>query len=350
MVTVAGSGEGTDGGPMGHELQFLLLPRFSSLGLALLTEPLFLLNWLAGERRYSWRLFGTEPGHALASDGTAHAVAGGLGSVQSDRSLFVLASFEAKAHCTAPDVARALRRGALLAALVAGIETGSVALAHAGLLAGRRAAVHWDAASPLQEQYPEVEVVNTAFEMTGRVATSAGALANLDLMLHLIALSDGAALADQVARHLLHHHPDAARNRRASEPLPRESVVGVRVGRAVRIMEQTLEDPLPLPELAARLDVSQRQLERDFRAVYGLSPNRFYRQLRLNLAHRLLQQTDLSVTEVAVSSGFVSSEHFSRAYRAQFGVPPSRDRLQSTQAPASWMPHGTALQTLKPGR
>jgi AraC family carnitine catabolism transcriptional activator len=336
--------------PLSREVQFLLMPRFSSLGLMLLTEPLFLANWLLGEDRYSWRLLSTGGPKVISSDGQAHVVSGGLDALRPDCATFVLASFEAKTHCRAPGVASALRQVARHGAMVVGIETGSVALAQAGLLSGRKAAAHWDAASPLRELHPDIEVTDAAFEIDGRVATSAGALANLDLMLHLLALTDGPGLADQVARHLLHHHPDAARNLRASDPLPRESAVNARIGEAVRIMEQTLEEPLSVPELAGRLGISQRQMERDFRIVYGVSPSRFYRQLRLNLAHRLLQQTDLSVTEVAVTAGFVSSEHFSRAYRAQFGVPPSRDRLQSTEAPASWMPNGAQNLTLRPNR
>lgn len=337
-------------GRLGREIQFLLMPRFSSLGLMLLTEPLFLANWLLGEDRYSWRLLSVDGARVPSSDGQTHGVSDSLEALRPDCSTFVLASFEAKTQCRAPGVASALRQVARHGALVAGIETGSVALAQAGLLAGRKVAAHWDAATPLRELHPDVTVTDSAFEVDGRVATSAGALANLDLMLHLIAATDGPGLADQVARHLLHHRPDAARTLRASDPLLRESAVNARIGRAVQLMEETLEEPLSVPDLAARLGISQRQMERDFRAVYDMSPSRFYRQLRLNLAHRLLQQTDLSVTEVAVTAGFVSSEHFSRAYRAQFGVPPSRDRLQSTDAPVAWMPNGAHNATLRPNR
>ncbi|MCC6002608.1 MAG: GlxA family transcriptional regulator [Pararhodobacter sp.] len=339
-----------DKGLLSAEIQFLLMPRFSTLGLALLSEPLFLVNWLLGRDRYSWCLLSMDGAPVRSSDGQFHQVSGGLTDIRSDRATFVLASFEAKAHCRAPELAAVLREAAYRGTMLSGVETGSEALAHAGLLDGRRVAAHWDAASALSENYPEIDIRPTAFEIDGRIATSAGALANLDLMLNLIAETDGQALAEQAAGHLLHHHSGIGTGLRVATPMPREGVMNARIQKAVRIMEETLEEPVPVPDLARRLQISQRQIERDFRTVYGMSPSQFYRQLRLNLAHRLLQQTNLSVTEVAVSAGFGSAEHFSRAYSAEFGIPPSRDRLQSTDAPVSWMPNGAHNLTLRPNR
>ncbi len=86
-------------------------------------------------------------------------------------------------------------------------------------------------------------------------------------------------------------------------------------------------------EIAARIGLSQRQLQRHFRLHLGTTPTRHYTLVRLSKAHKLLQQTDLPVTEIAVGCGFASLENFSRVYRSLFGRAPSRDRRQSTCAP-----------------
>jgi AraC family carnitine catabolism transcriptional activator len=94
-----------------------------------------------------------------------------------------------------------------------------------------------------------------------------------------------------------------------------------------------IDEPLTCREIARRIGLSLRQIERRFRAELGCSILPHYRQIRIAKAHQLLQQTDLSVTEVALSCGFSSPEYFCRLYRAYFSCSPSRDRRQSTTAP-----------------
>jgi len=105
------------------------------------------------------------------------------------------------------------------------------------------------------------------------------------------------------------------------------------LARILALMERNLEEPLPCVELARRTGISMRRMQRLFERAIGASPVRHYQFLRLTKAHALLQQTDLSVTEIAVSAGFGSLEHFCRVYRRQFGCRPRDDRRQSTTAP-----------------
>ncbi len=94
-------------------------------------------------------------------------------------------------------------------------------------------------------------------------------------------------------------------------------------------MEQTVEEPLPCAQIARRAGLSMRRMQRLFEKALGTTPVRHYQFIRLTKAHALLQQTDLSVTEIAVSAGFGSLEHFCRIYRRQFGCRPRDDRRQS---------------------
>ena len=95
---------------------------------------------------------------------------------------------------------------------------------------------------------------------------------------------------------------------------------------AMRIMESNLEEPVAAQEIAASVGLSRRQLERLFSRHLGQSPQRYYRGLRLSRARMLLLQTDLSVLEIAVATGFSAPSHFSKCYREQFGHSPFQER------------------------
>jgi AraC family carnitine catabolism transcriptional activator len=98
-------------------------------------------------------------------------------------------------------------------------------------------------------------------------------------------------------------------------------------------MQAHIEEPLPCREIARRAGLSLRQLERRFKDELRCSLLQQYRQIRMAKAHQLLQQTQLSVTDVALSCGFSTPEYFCRLYRAFFRCSPSGDRRQSTTAP-----------------
>ena len=87
-------------------------------------------------------------------------------------------------------------------------------------------------------------------------------------------------------------------------------------------MENNIEDPLSPDEISEIVELSTRQLERLFGKYIGVSPKRYYLKLRLEKARDLLRQTDLSVTDVCVACGFKSLSHFSKSYRAAYGISP----------------------------
>jgi AraC family carnitine catabolism transcriptional activator len=98
-------------------------------------------------------------------------------------------------------------------------------------------------------------------------------------------------------------------------------------------MREHIDEPLSCGEIAVRVGLSLRHMERRFRDALQCSVLERYRLIRMTKAHQLLQQTGLAVTEVALACGFSSPEYFCRLYRAMFGCSPSKDRRQSTTAP-----------------
>ncbi|MEO1140718.1 MAG: helix-turn-helix domain-containing protein, partial [Pseudomonadota bacterium] len=140
---------------------------------------------------------------------------------------------------------------------------------------------------------------------------------------------EGDALANDAARYLLHpvvRPIGASQNSETVEPLGNTAPGAVR--QAIAVMERHLEVPMPIAVICAEVGVSQRQMDRLFKAYVKTTPQLYYRNIRLDRARGLVTQTELPLAEVAVASGFASQVHFSRAYRARFGLPPSKDRIE----------------------
>jgi AraC family transcriptional regulator, carnitine catabolism transcriptional activator len=220
---------------------------------------------------------------------------------------------------------RWLQKAARAGVELGGIENGSLALAEAGLLDTHPAAVHWDNLAGFQELFPRVRIARTAYSFTKNRITCAGAAAILDMMTAWISKHADARVAEEVARHLL--------LKNNTSPAREESRHDDTIDRARAIMQAHVDEPLPCATLAQRLNISLRQLERRFKQALGRTVHAEYRLVRVERAHQYLQQTSLSVTEVAALTGFSSAGYFSKVYRRAFATLPSEDRRQATDAP-----------------
>ncbi|HEY0341389.1 MAG TPA: AraC family transcriptional regulator, partial [Steroidobacteraceae bacterium] len=184
-----------------RRLALLLLPEFSHLGLAAVTEPLFVANWLAQRTLFEWRSVSMDGKSIPASDGALLPVAGDLAAAKDCASIFVLASFEPLQSARSRPLTRWLQRAARSGLELGGIENGSLALAEAGLLDSHPAAVHWDNLAGFQELFPKVRIAATPFSLTRNRVTCAGAAAILDMMIAWIVQHADTQDAEEVARH-----------------------------------------------------------------------------------------------------------------------------------------------------
>jgi AraC family carnitine catabolism transcriptional activator len=310
-----------------RKLALLLLPEFSNFGLSAVTEPLFVANWLAQDTVFEWRTVSDDGKPVRASNGGIVSVDGDLALAAGCSSLFVLASFDPARTARSRARTRWLKRIARTGVELVGIENGSLALAEADLLDQHAAAVHWDNLAGFQELFPKIRIAQSLFSFSHHRVTCAGAAAILDMMIAWIAQHADAQTSSEVARHLL---LSAGRGSRHGDPQSTQDAV---VARARAIMQSHIDDPLPCEEVAQQVGLSLRQLERRFEQQLGQTLHSEYMLVRVEKAHQYLQQTTLSVTEVSALTGFTSVEYFSKVYRRVFGVPPSKDRRQSTDAP-----------------
>jgi AraC family transcriptional regulator, glycine betaine-responsive activator len=288
-------------------------------------EPLRVANRMHGREVYRWSTLSADGSAVTASNGTLVQVDGSLAQIEPVDAIVICAGINAYDHLDA-GVAAQLRRLSRRDCLIGSVCSGSIVLAHAGLLDGRRCTGHWEDLETLAENFPSLDVTKSIFEIDGSRFTCSGGTAPLDLMIHFIALDFGRELAARVADQMLHHSA-----RQAAEPqrLALSERTGLRNPRLLDViaaMEANLENPLPLGELADGAGLSLRQLERLFAAQLQIKPGRYYRSLRLQRARQLVQQTGLSMMQVAVATGFSSATHFAKAYRQVHGQPPRYDR------------------------
>jgi len=308
-----------------ERIAFVVIERFNMMTLTMAMEPMRVANYLSPEPLFDWDFRSVDGGVITASNGLTVATEPlDTGAAKIDTAI-VFGSWGCERHVPA-GLVNWLRRQARDGVRLVAAELGVYALARAGLLRGKQVTTHWSCLAGLAERYPDTDAREQLYTLDGQIATCAGGTAGADLMLHLIATHHGQPLAAAVAEQMLHHAI------RTDETAQRQRLVGrsddlhPQVRAAVDLVERNLTEPLTVPEIAAELAVSQRQLERLFKRDIGCSVVQFGQLLRLQYARVLLTSTDLSIREVSAASGFNSLSYFSQAFSRRFGRKPSAYR------------------------
>ena len=301
---------------------FVLIPGFSPLGLSCALDALSLANrHPSGHTFYRWRLLSETGAPVRAYNGVTIAVDDALPELGRSETLVLCAGEDVSAGSTRT-LLNWLRRETRRGMDFGSLSSGTYTLALAGLIDGKRVTTHWEYKSALGELLPDVVIEDTIFSVDGRVFTTAGGAASMDLMLDRIKADYGLDLATWVADQMIYTTPRLQHHGQRMGVLTRTGVRNSKLALALQIMENNIEDPLTPDEISQVVSVSTRQLERLFAKYVGMSPKRHYLRLRLEKARDLLRQTELSVTDICVACGFKSLSHFSKSYRGAFGVSP----------------------------
>lgn len=302
-----------------------LQPSFSAFDLMAILECLKDANKLEDVKRYEWVLLSEDGQPVVASNGIPIPVDADMIVLDRRDTLIVLAGEEFVSTSTLP-VQGWLRRNARLGVTIGAVSSAAYTLLQAGILKDHEIATHWSYESALRERFKDVTVSKSVFSAGQNRFTCAGGVATTDLMLQLISQEQGHEVATWVADSIVCSNPRTSASDQLISNAARLPERNAKVSQAVEIMRANLEATISPSQIASQVGVSTRQLERLFQKFLRSTPKAYYMKLRLQVARSLLLQTELSVIEVALATGFTTPSHFSKNYRRHFNTAPHKER------------------------
>lgn len=227
---------------------------------------------------------------------------------------------------------KALRRAHERGALVVGLCLGGYVLAYAGLLAGKRAATHWELEQDFTQRFPEVSLDNNALYVEDNgVITSAGTAAGIDCCLYIFRKYYSSTIANRVARRMVvPPYRDGGQAQFIDQPIP-VTTSDARINILMDNIRSNIAQKYTLDELADSVMMTRRTFTRKFHKATGMAFGEWLTSERLNLAQDLLESTDLSIDQIVTKTGFSSILIFREKFKERYAVTPNRWRMSFHQ-------------------
>lgn len=304
-------------------VDILVAEDFVLTEMAAVVEVLRLTNRVTASKAFHWTFRSCSPGQ-LGCRAGASIVADPIPDRPTADYLFVLGNSNADHPdlSVQPVIKSYMWQGARIVLLA---EAASRYIAETGEQ-GKGHTTHWENRAVLNECGTPGSGSYALAADDGKLITSAGMAATYDLTLSLIGRHVSAAAVTTVSDILLHEN---IRAMSSLQPFGGKelSVTGNKaLDQCIELMQANLDEPLRISELVALLGISERSLERHFRAHFNITPNAYYRELRLNHANTLLLNTRMCVRDVGLACGFPNG--FSSLFHRHFGVTPTAWRKQ----------------------
>lgn len=207
---------------------------------------------------------------------------------------------------------------------IASVCVGAYALAEAGILDGRQATTHWEYSQQFQQRYPQVKVdTDPFFTRDTNVYTSGGVASGIDLSLALVEEDHGRDLALQVARKLILHLKRPGYQSQFSKVLEIHRLENSIGGKLYNWMIRHLGEDLSIEHLAEHSNMSVRNFARVFQKETGITPAKFVEKVRVEVARRYLEDSDLSIEQIATKCGLGGLISMRRTFLRHMNVSPS---------------------------
>ena len=309
-----------------EKVGILLIEGYPLIPFSCVLEVLRTANRLSNSDLFEWQFYARNSESVMSNSGIS-VPAIPLGGARNLSTLIVCAP--ADAH-TFDDAATLnwLRKLDKQGVNLGTASFGSFILARAGLLDHCRSTVHWEHIQVFKEFYPLLDVAFTLYEIGEKRFTCSGGTAALDMMLKLIENQHGRVLAQEIAQYF---HHDRIRSEIDSQQMASRLDLAMSAPKLVDVinqMESNIEVPLSLPSIANQCKLSLRQMERLFHKYRSMTPSQYYLNLRLSHARQLLLNTNRSVIDISIATGFPSPSYFSACFRKFFGSSPRKHRSQ----------------------
>ncbi|MFB1294835.1 helix-turn-helix domain-containing protein [Mycobacterium sp. pW049] len=243
----------------------------------------------------------------------------------------VIPSIRDVSEPASPELVEAIKAADARGARLVSICSGAFALAAAGVLHGRTATTHWIYTDQLQKAYPDINIDPAPLYVdNGRVLTSAGCAAGLDLCLHIVRSDYGVRVANDVARRLvISPHRGGGQAQYIETPVPEPATDG-RIASGMAWALANLDRPIALDELAAQAMMSRRSFLRQFAKATGTTPIKWLTEQRIQASLELLESSDFSIEQIATRVGFESPATYRHHFVRQMHTTPSDYRSAFT--------------------
>lgn len=287
-------------------------------------------NRLLPDERYEV-VFASAPGGVLTLSSGAKIATEPLAKVRlrAHATVVVAGGDDGPVECAAanPMLIRWLRRSAARARRVASVCTGAFVLGQAGLLDGKRCATHWSACDRLAAAFSRVDVLRDAIYVEdGKVWTSAGVTAGIDMTLAMIEADCGEKTADAIAAQAVLYARRPGFQSQFSDALVAQVAASDPLGTSIAWARRHLSQ-LNVETLARNAGLAVRTLHRKTRAVLGVTPAKLIERLRVEHARTLLSSTELPQKVIAGQAGFSGNPQMQRALKRNLGVDGGAVRL-----------------------
>jgi transcriptional regulator GlxA family with amidase domain len=275
---------------------------------------------------FDFRVCGAEPSRPLGSTSPGVTLTPDYGLEElADADLVAIPAFSFEGPHD-PAVLQAVREASAAGATVLTVCSGAFLAGATGLLDGRKCTTHWRYVDRLAAMYPEATVdPDVLFVDEGNLITSAGTAAGIDACLHLVRRELGSAAANKIARRMVvPPQRDGGQRQFIERPVPECDADSL--GDTLHWMNEHLELPHTVEDLAARSTMSTRTFARRFAAETGTTPVKWLTTQRILLAKQLLEDTTLDLETIAGRCGFGSGALLRHHFQRTVGVPPTEYR------------------------
>lgn len=285
-----------------------------------------------GDNWYRFAVAAVDEGELRATGGIRIMADGGVERLEQADTI-VVPGWRGAQMPVPETLCQALRQAHQRGCRIISICSGVFVLAAAGLLNGRKATTHWRYTNLLRERYPAIEVLEDAlYYDEGRVMTSAGSAAGIDLCLHVVRTDFGRDIANNVARRLVvQPHRDGTQTQKVTAPVAR-SRESQSLGKLFDFLQQQLAASHTVESLARHVGMSPRTFLRRFAESTGTTPARWILQARLRRAEEMLTQSRMNIDVIAEKIGFSNASALRHHFQQHYALTPGQFRKKFTHA------------------
>lgn len=297
---------------------------FSSYEASSVCQTLQTANEILDIERFAWRYVSDHPGLVSSSDGMMVRAEPAIDNHELPDVMVVVGGKSGRSRAWMPR-ARQMQRKALAVVLLSDAATAYISETKTP---SGKVTTHWKDAATLRETGYYANLTDSLSESSDGVITSAGSGATVEMIIGLIASLLDAQQVAELGNRLLLPLIRKSDSEQPKDIADNHALFDQKVTAAIKLMEDTIMEPMTMAELTEEIGLSTRHLERVFRTVFNQSPARFYKQLRTKRARAMIEETLLPLAEIAAATGFGSCNTLCQAVKDEYGFTPSKMRAR----------------------